>query len=190
VITADHVLARRLLAALEQAAAVDLPSPWKKLSIGKGKRRSAAAVLLGLADRSNREDMLGALKMYRLRAAERAKQRGRSADEDPKETEELKLWNDLDGAIHFVSARRPGGAEADVASGDDPVPLRQLAVWERLGANFDRVCQPFRDSGPLDAPAPNELLDEIARILLRAKARTWMDEDRAGRKSAAQETPA
>jgi hypothetical protein len=181
-IAARDVLERRLLAALEQAVVVTLPEHWKGLDIDKGKRRSAAAVLLALADHASRQEMLAELDRIGMQAKTRAEQRGRASDEEGKEPPEVKLWRDLHAAIEAVTRRRDELEAGESKIDGGAVPLRQLAVWHHIGDPFQRICAPFRGSVLLEEPASEPVAGEIARILLRAKARVWMDEDRNSRK--------
>lgn len=183
-IAAEQVLARRLLAALELAATVELPDKWMERDpdLLEGKRRSAAAVLLGLADRPGREEMLAALDSFSKRATERARQRGRGSEEAGKAPNEVRFWRNLQDAIRNVGARHDDRAGGEGEASDAPVPLRQLAAWGPLGDHFQHICAPFRDPVPREVPASEEVLTEIVRILLRAKARRWMDEDREHRR--------
>jgi len=158
-IAARQVLERRLLASLEQGTEIELPPPWRGLRPADSNLRPAAAVLLRVAAGAGRAEMAQALRATAARVA--ANREGRDGGEKD-------LWPRVAAALDALGQTREGGAGlfglqlwSDAAS----VPVQEL--WVSLG-----------DQVPQDLEAGEPFLSEVARVLVCALARHWMEEAR------------
>lgn len=159
-----EVLERRLLAALESATAAGPPDAWARLEAPRGGERQAAAVLVRLAERPSREEMIEEARKIAAAVAKRREKR-----------EPQPLWEEVAELLEALGEGPDGAAAAGVFG---------LALWRRVkGFPLEPIHQTFRGVAP-DAPARPELLAGAARVLLRARARRWVEDDLATTRSA------
>lgn len=159
-IGARQVLERRLLASLEQGVGVELPSPWRDLRPSGPNLRAAAALLLRVATSTSRDRMAQALRDTAARVAKN-RQGLEGAEQD--------LWPRVVQAIAGLGELQEGGSGLfglRLWTEADSVPLQEL--WQSLG-----------DQAPADLEAGEPFLTEVARVLLGALARRWMNEARS-----------
>jgi hypothetical protein len=155
-----QMMERRLLAALAQAAASRLPEPVASLRPGAPRLRAAAALLLETAQEPSRPAMVEGLRRIARRIRDRRQERPGG--------EALlleKLATYLEG---LGTVRDPG-----------PGTLLRLGLWRELDPRLARELEANLAGLERFATGPSEAwLDEAARVLLRAMARSWEDEAR------------
>ncbi|MGH9361794.1 MAG: hypothetical protein ACRD2T_07735 [Thermoanaerobaculia bacterium] len=169
---AEEVIRRRFLSAFEQTVRADLPGGWDEPVPERGKLRQSAAVLLQVAERPDREAMGKLLDEIAGRAGGQEGAREQEARELEQHAE-AKLWLRLRDLVGRVGETRRG----------EPANLFTLDLcagqpW------ISPMAQVAREVGVKSPPATEETLTELARILLRAKARQWSEEDRRRDKEA------
>lgn len=169
-IRAEEILERRHLQSLAQAAAAGLPAGWRDLAPPRGKARTAAAVLLRLAEAATCEAMTEELAALTTCAERQAHHRASPGGEGAEDTEAT-LWNRLRDLVRAL-APEPAAAGA----------LAHLPAWSHLGGggggrSATAIERPFRSLLPADLPAREEVVAEAARILLRTTARAWTQEE-------------
>jgi hypothetical protein len=170
----ERVVTRRFLAVCEQEAESALPAGWDGPRPETGKLRQSAAVLLLVAERPDRAAMMKLLAETADRVARRQSTR---EDRQPgQEGGEARLWRDIRTLLDRFGTIRPGTCghlfDLEVCS---------QGPWSR------RLEAVLRDVGGTPPAATEETLTELARILLRAKARRWSDEDKSREKAGSRE---
>jgi hypothetical protein len=161
VIGAREVLERRLLAALEQAARVEMPSAWSHLRPQEALR-PAAAVLLRVAQRGSRAEMARELR----ETAKRVK-----TGRDGRTGGEQELWPEVATAVERLGELRP-----------DSQGLLGLELWGR-GVPLGELASSLRDLLPAELEAGEPFLSAAARTLLQALARSWSEAAREAERS-------
>lgn len=160
-------MARRL-AAIEQALIAGLPADWESLAPPHRRTHEAATVLLRLAEAPDLDAMRAAAAEGVRCVEERRHDR---------EADEAGFWRALRGLLAAIG---DGGA-------DRPRSLARLPLWgdTSVPAVLERI---ERSSEELDAAADDDekTLTEVARILLRARARHWLVTER-GKERASEE---
>lgn len=164
-LSVQRVLERRLLAAWHQQCSAGLPSEWQALAPEEGKRRAAAAVVQRLAELSTRAEMEAALEERARKAAERAKERGKK---DPG-AGERNLWLQLKARL----------ASLEEATGGPQPSLYSRRLWgSGSSMPLSSIAGAFRDFLSQPRPPGEAFLTGVAKVLLRALAKSWMEEDR------------
>jgi hypothetical protein len=157
-IEARDLLERRLLAALEQAAMVELPAAWRPRP-AKEALRPAAAVVLRVASCGSRDEMVRELRATAARIA--ANREGRLGGE-------RELWSSLAGAIERLGE-----------TGEEAQGLLGLRLWKEVeGVAIREIWSALRLQLPAQPAAGEDFLAALSRVLLRALARRWSDEAR------------
>jgi hypothetical protein len=158
-----EILERRLLAALGQAARVEMPVPWRTLRPREAEAlRPAAAVLLRVAQRRSRKEMVQDLRDTAERV--KASREGRAGGEQ-------ELWLEVAMAIERLGELSP-----------DRTGLLGLALWGR-GVPLIELSRAFRDLRPEELTTGEPFLGAAARTLLQTLARSWTDAAREKEKS-------
>jgi hypothetical protein len=164
VIDAGRVFEKRLLYALEQSAVAGLPPGWAQLEPGRHNLRAAARIVERVAELPNRSAMAARLRTI---AQESTRNRGDRPGEE-------ELWQGLAKSLDRLGDRRQGAPD-DVSS---------LTLWSGWPP-WDEPRSPLLDLRiasrgllPDFFPPTEALLEEAARILLRALARRWVAKDR------------
>lgn len=159
-IAAREVFERRLLAALEQAAGVELPPAWR-LEPTPGNLRPAAAVALRVAEAGSRREMAELLRSW-------ADQIGKNRE--GREGGEKDLWVKLAEALEHLGDRPE----------DDPRGLFGLRLWsEGAGLPVEELGRPLRSLLPATLEVQEPFLTEAGRALLRALAKRWLEQAQA-----------
>jgi len=171
---AERIVTRRFLAACEQEARIALPAGWERPQPEAGKLRQSAAVLLRVAERPDRAAMQALLDEIADRVARRQGTREDRQDRD--EIGEARLWREIRTLVSRLGEMRTG-ARAGLFS----LAVASHGPWSR------ELAAVLRTVGGTAPAAGEETLAELARILLRAKARQWSDQDKAREKAGARE---
>jgi|HubBroStandDraft_3_1064219.scaffolds.fasta_scaffold12092_4 hypothetical protein len=184
---ASEVVTRRFLAGFEGRAWSGLPGEWQAPKPEKGKRRRSAAVLLRVADERSLADMEHLLGEIAGRVQNREARASREAEatpgvrpagsaKDPEESAEGAPGRPMaEAALWSEIARLVGG----LRRGQPEVPESLFTLEICRGETWIRpLAEALREVGGTPPAATKEALAELARILLRAKARQWSDADR------------
>jgi len=161
------LLEARLLGALRQVTWNLLPEGWRDLEPPDGgTERPAAALLLRIAEEPDVDAMQAAAREIHDRLVARHRERGEEEeDADPAETPWSRLVAAL-GALH---------------SEDDPPHLYAFPLWSQLeGFPLTAIRTAFRGLAPAAPELRTAFLADVARVLLRACARSWIDRSLAG----------
>lgn len=170
-IDAARLFEARLLHRLEQGLRTRLPALWQALEPPRGGQRAAAGVLLRLSEEPSWQRMARGARQ----AAEQVARRREGA-----QREAQPLWGRLADLLESFDAEDTETAAQGLA---------RLALWKTF--TDQPLVHTARGFGAaLPELAVNEqLLGKLARLLLRARARLWIEEatrleaeERAGRK--------
>ncbi len=143
---------------LEQSTLAELPRAWRDLRPPKRSERQAAAAFLRLADCQGWEQMQ---QCARAAARDIARQR------QERSPELVDLWSDLEEALDRLAQPMAAGAPG----------LLSLALWREEGLPLlDEIYSPFRGLVPRQPELRLDFLAAIARVLLKARARSWIDQ--------------
>ncbi|MGH9362596.1 MAG: hypothetical protein ACRD2T_11835 [Thermoanaerobaculia bacterium] len=170
---AEEVIRRRFLSAFEQAIWAELPPGWADLRPERGKLRRSAAVLLQVAEQPHRKAMGGLLEeiaqgVGTAREGSRRREETRAREKPG----EAALWRSIRELVDRAGETRPG---------EPNLFALELCRGQAWTGPLARLA---RDIGGRVPAATEEALTELARILLRATARKWSDEDRRSEKGA------
>lgn len=152
------LLERRLLAALEAASRIELPAPWDRLRPRDAALRPAAAVLLRIAQRGDRAEMVADLRGIAEDVA--ARRGGREGGEQA-------LWPQVARAIERLGTLSPGTQG-----------VLGMALWSSpaLHGSWAEVGRALRGLLPEPREPGERFLTALARSLLGALARKWTED--------------
>lgn len=179
---ASEIVTGRFLAGFEQRAGAKLPKGWKEVRPEDGKLRRSAAVLLEVAERPTLDEMALRLAEIAQRVAEREGRQRPSRDGDEAAGErggklaESALWGEVRRLLGRLAEAQPGARAKDLFG-------LEICRGERWVGSLARSVLAAGFEPP---PATAEALAAMGRILLRAKARQWSDEDRQHERGMAQ----
>lgn len=156
-ITAVALLERRLLAAVEQAARVELPASWRGLTSEVAALRPAAGVLLAVAECASRAEM--GKRLCDMANAIESRREGRPGGEQD-------LWRGTAAALDRLADLRQGGTG-----------LLGLELWREIPVPAD-AGRSLRRFLPAELEVREDFLAELARRLLRALAGRFQERAR------------
>jgi len=154
VTTAEEILKRRLLAALEQVVGTrEAPELWGGLTPENRNLRAAATVFERIAEASSRSEIIEELRRIAGAIEERRKERSEG---------EAAVFSRAAGAVEGLGTLEP-----------ETSGLLGLSLWRQAGVPVGRIQGAVRSALPEEVPVDEEVLTRAAQVLVRTRARAW-----------------